>query len=95
MLISTQRVQTAHFKHISLKKLFVSVTVLLLFWTKNSNFFYFILEKSVFSESCTKRDCTPLGVNPGVKIMLFSPLGAIKMAENDQKWKNGRRQKCL
>ena len=56
MLISTQRVQTAHFKHISLKKLFVSVTFLVLFWTKNLKFFYFILEKSVFSESFTKRD---------------------------------------
>ena len=67
--------------------LFVSGIFLLLFWTKNSKFFYFILEKNVFSESCTKRDCTSLGVNPGVKIMLFSPLGALKMAENGQKWK--------
>ena len=43
------------------------------------DFFYFILEKSVFSESYTKRDCTPLGVNPWVKIMLLSPLGALSI----------------
>ena len=63
--------------------LFVSGIFLLLFWTKNSKFFYFILEKNVFSESCTKRDCTPLGGIPGGENYAFYHPGGTK---NGWKW---------
>ena len=74
------------------KRTFCFGHILAIFLDKKIEILDFILEKNVFSESCTERVCTPLRDNPGVKIMLFSPLGALKMAENGQKWKNGRRQ---